>query len=127
MNRKATIFDKTFKNEAKSNFGLMNVLDPIGLFGGDPIWDADRTSKANRDAFRAQQRAEHDRRAYEQKMREDAIRQASSERAYQIRQGIKSAERSAKTKSTLMIAGVIGATVLIGGIALVLILKKKKK
>jgi hypothetical protein len=109
-----------YKSEKKSNFGFRQLIDPIGIFGGKPIWD---TSSDN-PTF-AQRQAQADQQRLENEMRMQAEREASMMRADDIRRQFKQGERSAKLKTGLIVGGVLVAVVLLGSFVAMKIIKKK--
>lgn len=111
------------ENEQKSNFSLGQIVDPIGLLGGKPIWDID--DKEGRAALKAYNQQKAQKQQMEQMMRDSMERDASSDRAYEIRREIKKGERSVKLKSGLIIGGIVLTTILIGVFTARIIIKKK--
>ena len=100
--------------ERKSNIGFMQILDPIGLFGGKKIWDKDKkpggTPQLDPMVAQMQMQQQQALAAAAQRRREDEMRQE---------------EAAAKRKTTMLIVGVVGGIVVIGGIAAIFIFRKK--
>ena len=103
--------------EQKSNFDFMQIIDPIGLFGGDSILGGKKSKgpagPAGPDPMMLQM--------------QQAAQQAQAEaarRRYEDEQ--KQEEEDRRRRTNMMIFGIIGAVVVIGGgIAMVVIMKKK--
>jgi len=113
-----------YKEENKSNFGLGQIIDPIGLFGGKPIWQVGSTKDEllARNYTNQQKAAQASMMA---KMRLNTAREDSQVRADAIRSQLRSTKRSAQVKSGLIIGGIVVVALLIGTITTITIIRKK--